>query len=142
MPPAASGVYVLSVDTSANTVSVTANSSKQWWTHGSGTVLPRVDGETYYVELELTQANQHQRHQHQQGHAHVNETRSHPPVTLRGSVVGNCSTIYWENDSVWCKGLEPGKHDCGAEPSGGYPDPLGITKAYVVFSNHLDVGYV
>ena len=41
------------------------------------------------------------------------------------------------------QGLKPGvlQRDCGAPPPGGYPDPQGIKKVYIVFSNHLDIGY-
>eukprot|EP00935_MAST-01C_sp_MAST-1C-sp1_P002549 g2549.t1 len=54
----------------------------------------------------------------------------------------NCTKIYLDNKSVWCKTegdhFKPGGHDCG-QNSG--PDPDKISKVYVVFSNHLDVGY-
>ena len=46
-----------------------------------------------------------------------------------------------DDASVWCKGLTPGDNTCGQEPARGYPDPEGIKKVYVVFSNHLDLGY-
>ena len=45
--------------------------------------------------------------------------------------------IYWSDGSVWCKGLQIGGMDCG----GGSPPPEPISTVYVLFSNHLDVGY-
>ena len=47
--------------------------------------------------------------------------------------------IFLDNGSVWCRGA-PGMGGCGqAAPK--RPDPEDIQKVFVVFSNHLDVGY-
>jgi hypothetical protein len=63
-------------------------------------------------------------------------------LPLYGVLDTGCSRIYWEDKTIWCRGLKAGDGACASIPSGGrYPDPLGIKKVYILFSNHLDVGY-
>eukprot|EP00038_Savillea_parva_P009725 m.185439 g.185439 ORF g.185439 m.185439 type:complete len:909 (-) comp16452_c0_seq1:57-2783(-) len=82
--------------------------------------------------------------------------KHHQPFTHRGIATfgPGCTNLklYWEDNSVWCQGLKEGGNDCGGQPNPLPPAPSppppppppsvrNITKAYIVFSNHLDVGY-
>jgi len=117
--PANKDTYTI-VATSDTTWNVTTKD--QSWSPGSGTFTARDDG-TYYATAKL-----------------IGNVKK-GVVSLGGVMTKDCLKIYWDNDSVWCKGLKPGDKDCGKPPPGGYPDPDGVSKVYLVFSNHLDVGY-
>jgi hypothetical protein len=56
--------------------------------------------------------------------------------------------IWLDNKSVWCQGQKPGSKECGTgkhppDPPGPPPPPntANIERVFIVFSNHLDVGY-
>ena len=73
--------------------------------------------------------------------------------TISGTVedMSRCSSIWLDNKSVWCKGAKPGTKTCGTgkhppePPAPPAPPPppsmTDIEKVFIVFSNHLDVGY-
>ena len=73
--------------------------------------------------------------------------------TIGGTVedMSSCSSIWLDNKSVWCKGAKPGSKTCGtgkhppeppAPPAPPAPPSMtDIEKVFIVFSNHLDVGY-
>ena len=75
---------------------------------------------------------------------------------IKGTVADQsaCSSIWLDNKSVWCKGAKVGSRTCGtgkkppAPPTPPRPPPpppppamMDIKQVFIVFSNHLDVGY-
>ena len=64
----------------------------------------------------------------------------HAGTTMVGIVdnATECNKVFWDNDSVWCKNLTQFKM---AITCGQAAEPPQADKVYVVFSNHLDVGY-
>lgn len=116
-----SGIYTIAQATAGGIWTVTTKDEQ--WSPGSGYVIP--NSAATYVNLTV--------------HGNITGmTTNHFHGVVEGAT---CGRIYWDDGSVWCRGSKPGSKDCSVEPSGGYPDPQGITKVYIVFSNHLDIGY-
>lgn len=75
----------------------------------------------------------------------VDRVGNHTGPPTRGVFTLDCSRVVWEDSTVWCRGGVGAGTDagmsaaCAVAPPEGYPDPLGIKKVYLLFSNHLDV---
>eukprot|EP00040_Diaphanoeca_grandis_P025095 m.138598 g.138598 ORF g.138598 m.138598 type:complete len:904 (+) comp30005_c0_seq1:320-3031(+) len=109
-----------------------ANHCMEGWKHANGTLSPSYNTSTWDKKVSITFPPH--------GRRKVPHTNT-GTAEYSGSDCQNLR-ILWSDTTVWCKGLALGGLDCGPAPAPPTPPPsTNISNVYIVFSNHLDVGY-